>query len=228
MMNTERVFLDKRHVMRGIVFTLVVNGLLPLMVYELLRNSMSSLGALSIATCIPLLDNLLQLLKYRRVDIFAGFMLIGFVLSLGAVLLGGNERLILIRESFVTGILGLFFFASLFFPKPLIYHFALRFTVGKDPSQVASFATNWHYPYFRFVVRIMTLVWGVALVGEACVRAILVFRLTVTEFLAVSNFVLYGFIGAAIVWTVWYRRYSKKRLEKIKRGVKYGNTENFL
>lgn len=61
----------------------------------------------------------------------------------------------------------------------------------------------------------MTVVWGVALLGEAVVRTILVYELTVTEFLAVSNFVMYGFIGAAIVFTVSFRKRAKKRFEQL-------------
>ena len=101
--------------------------------------------------------------------------------------------------------MGIIFLVSLFFPRPLIFYFALRFTVGNDPDKTSAFADNWQYAYFRFVLRFITIVWGVALIGEAAVRSILVFKLTVTQFLAVSNFVVYGFIGAALVFTVVYR-----------------------
>ncbi|MEW9702687.1 hypothetical protein [Paenibacillus sp. SI8] len=46
-------------------------------------------------------------------------------------------------------------------------------------------------------------------------RTILVYQLTVTQFLAVSNFVMYGFIGVAILWTFLYRRHSQKKLKQI-------------
>ncbi|MGE5703736.1 MAG: VC0807 family protein, partial [Clostridia bacterium] len=178
----------------------------------------SSVMALTIATMIPLLDNAVSLIRHRRVDVFASFMLIGFVLSLLAVFMGGSERLILLRESFVTAVLGFLFLGSLLFSRPLIYHFAIRFTVGNDPVKAAEFASNWAYPYFRFVLRLMTIVWGCALLGEALVRTFLVFQLSVPAFLAISNFVVYGFIGAAVVWTVLYRRHSAKRLQTIKLG----------
>lgn len=207
--------ISKKEIIRGIVITLLINGALPFVVYELLRSHMSSIAALSIATIIPLLDNLLSLLKKRRLDVFAVFMLISFLLGIIMVSIGGSERLLLIRESFVTGILGIIFLASLFFPRPLIFYFAIRFTIGDDTKLATAFADNWQYPYFRFVLRLITIVWGLALLGEAAVRTILVFKLTVGQFLAVSNFVMYGFIGAAIIFTVVYRKYSQKRFKEI-------------
>lgn len=207
--------ITKKEIIKGIVMTLLVNGVLPFIVYEILRSHMSSIFALSIATMIPLIDNLLSLIKKRRLDVFAVFMLISFLLGIMMVSIGGSERLLLIRESFVTGILGIIFLASLLFPKPLIFYFALRFTVGDDPHQASTFADNWQYSYFRFALRLITIVWGLALIGEAAVRLILVFKLSVGQFLAVSNFVMYGFIGAAIIFTVVYRRHSQKRFKEI-------------
>lgn len=205
----------RKEILRGILATLFLNGALPLLVYELLRSSMTSVGALSVATLIPLLDNAYVLIKRRKPDAFAVFMLISFILGLLMVSLGGSERILLVRESLVTVALGLIFLGSLLFPRPLIYYFAMRFTAGNDPQRMAAFASNWQYPYFRFVLRLMTAVWGIDLLGEAVVRTILVYRLSVVQFLAVSNFVLYGFIGAAIVWTVYYRRHSGKKLNQI-------------
>lgn len=207
--------ISKKEIIKGIVLTLLINGALPFAVYELLRSHMSSIAALSIATIIPLLDNLVSLIKKRSLDVFAVFMLISFVLGILMVCIGGSERLLLIRESFVTGILGAIFLGSLFFPRPLIFYFAQRFTVGNDPKQTSAWAENWQHSYFRFVLRLLTIVWGVALIGEAAVRSFLVFQLSVAEFLAVSNFIMYGFIGAAIVITVVYRKHSQRKFKEI-------------
>ncbi|MEW9702686.1 VC0807 family protein [Paenibacillus sp. SI8] len=149
---------NRKDILRGILITLLINGALPLLVYELLRSHMTSISALSIATVIPLLDNLYSLMKRRKLDVFAVFMLISFALGLLMVTLGGNEQLLLVRESLVTAIMGLIFLISLLFPRPLIFYFAMRFTVGNDPERTAAFSANWKYPYFRFVLRLMTSV----------------------------------------------------------------------
>ena len=207
--------ISRKEIIRGIVITLLINGAVPFVVYEVLRSHMSSIAALSIATVIPLIDNLFSFIKRRKMDVFAVFMLVSFLLGIIMMCIGGSERLLLIRESFVTGILGIIFLGSLLFPRPLIFYFAIRFTVGNDPDKTSAFADNWQYAYFRFVLRLMTVVWGLALLGESAVRSILVFKLSVTQFLAVSNFVMYGFIGAAIVFTVIYRKHSQKKFKEI-------------
>lgn len=207
--------ISRKEIIRGIVITLLINGAVPFVVYEVLRSHMSSIAALSIATVIPLIDNLFSFIKRRKMDVFAVFMLVSFLLGIIMMCIGGSERLLLIRESFVTGILGIIFLVSLLFPRPLIFYFAIRFTVGNDPDKTSAFVDNWQYAYFRFVLRLMTVVWGLALLGESAVRSILVFKLSVTQFLAVSNFVMYGFVGAAIVFTVIYRKHSQKKFKEI-------------
>lgn len=193
-----------------VIVTLLINGALPWLLYVWLSNYMSSLSALSIATIIPLVDTLYHLLRHRKLDAFGSLMLFTLVLTIAVVALGGSEKLLLIRESLITGAVGLAFLLSLLFARPIMFYLAMRFAGSPD------FAGNWQFGYFRFVLRLMMLVWGVILVAEAAVKVFLVFQLSTAQFLAVSNFILYGFIGAAILWTVAYRRKSAKRLAEIK------------
>ena len=208
-------FKSKKKVIQTIILSLIINGVLPVLVYNLLVDHYSSFISLLIATLIPLGDNLYHIIKYRKADAFGLFMLTGFVLSLLAFILGGNERLILLRESMVTGLLGLIFIASLFFAKPLIYHFAIRFSSNAETEKKGQFEKNWEVPYFRFVLRIMTAIWGIALLGEAMVKIILVYELSISTFLAVSQLIFYSVIGAALIFTVVYRRYAKTRLDQL-------------
>jgi hypothetical protein len=97
--------------------------------------------------------------------------------------------------------------------KPIMFQLSLRFIGTKG------YADNWKYDYFRFVMRLMTLVWGLALVLEASVRITLVFMVSTATYLAISNIILYGFIGGAVLWTVYYRRISAKRLVFIKETI---------
>lgn len=201
---------------RGIAITLLINGALPYIVYVWLSGRMSGFTALSVATMIPLADNLLHLAKHKKLDAFGAMMMFTFLLGLALIMLGGDEKLLLIRESFVTAAVGLLFLASLLFPRPLIYYLAMRFSVKENAGERSDFAGNWEYPYFRYVVRLMTTVWGVILVAEAVVRTALVYELTTEQFLPVSNIVFYSFIGAAAAWTVMYRKRSRNRLLTIK------------
>lgn len=209
--------MERKRVIRGVIVSLLINGGLPLLVYLLLLDHVSNVMALTIATFIPLIETVVYFLKYRKWDVFSMFMLVGFILSICAALIGGNEKLLLIRESFVTGILGLIFLGSLTTRKPLIYHFALRFTVGKTQEEQRNFADNWKIPYVRKVLRIMTAGWGAILFSEALLKIALIYSLSVPTFLAISSLISYGFIGLALIWTVIYRRKSRQKLDQMKR-----------
>ncbi|MFF2877190.1 VC0807 family protein [Gottfriedia sp. NPDC057991] len=193
-----------------VIFTLVINGILPWVIYIMLSDYMSSILALSIATLIPLVDNVVHLWKHKRLDAFGGLMLFTLILTLLLVLLGGSEKVLLVRESLITASVGIIFLVSLLFKRPLMFYLGMRFI------QNNRFAENWNIKYFRFVMRLMTFVWGTMLLSEAVVRIIMVYDLSTERYLLFSNYVLYGFIGAAILWTVIYRRKSAKKLQEIK------------
>ncbi len=193
-----------------VLLTLLLNGVVPWALYVWLSHSMSGIAALSIATLVPLLDNIAYLFKNRKLDAFGSLMLFTFLLTLALVAMGGSEKILLIRESMITGSVGAVFLGSLAFRRPLIFYLAQRFIGNPE------FEGNWTFGYFRFVMRLMTFVWGMILLLEAAVRTVMVFELSTAQFLAYSNLVLYGFIGAAVGWTVVYRRHSAKRLKAIK------------
>ena len=194
---------------KDIIFTLFMNGLLPWAIYVVLSGHMSSVAALTIATLAPLIDNLYLFIKRKTLDVFGLLMLFTFLVTLILVMLGGSEKILLMKESLITAMVGFVFLLSLFFQKPLMYHLALRF------ARIEGFHDNWRFAYFRFVMRLMTLVWGIMLTAEAIVRISLVFVLSTTAYLAVSNIILLGFIGAAIIWTIYYRRISAAKLRII-------------
>ncbi|MGV7114699.1 VC0807 family protein [Paenibacillus kyungheensis] len=183
-----------------IVFTLVVNGLIPWGMYMLLSPYVGHLMALSIVTLIPLVENVFHFAKHRNLDVFGGLMLMTFILSLVMVLLGGSEKMLLLRESMITGVVGIVFLSSLLLNKPMIYHLASRFT------RVTNIEQKWQNAYFRKMMRNMTLIWGVLLILEACTKVVMIYELSVGEVLALSSVVLYSFFGVAIGLTVVYRR----------------------
>jgi|GEM_PF-3725126 len=97
---------------------------------------------------------------------------------------------------------------SLFMRRPLIYHLSNRFLIGLNTDQLEK---NWAIPSFRFGFRLITLVWGLALLLEALARIVLVYQLSTEMFLVVSKFMLYGTIGCTALWTIAYRRNVVKK-----------------
>ncbi len=201
--------MSKRFKSRAILLNLLINGLVPWLGYVLLSPHIGSLLALSIVTMIPLIDNLIHLARHRTIDMFNGLMLTGFVLSLIMVLLGGSEKLLLMRESLVTVVIGMAFLGSLLLKRPLIFHMVRRFSNGTDPER------NWAYPYFRQMMRRLTILWGVALVAEAGLKLLLITMLSTSQILAISTPLFYAVIGLAIGGTIVYKRRARVQMKQL-------------
>lgn len=208
---------NRRRISQDVILNIVINGVLPLVGYMLLSPYMSEVAALTVVAFIPLLDNIITFARHRRFDVFGLFMLSSLVLSIGIVLLGGDKKFILVKESLLTGFIGLGFLASLLLPRPIMFYFSLHFAAGNNETARQQFVARWQYPYFRYVIRLMTVVWGLALLVEAALRIALVFVIDKTEvFLAISPFVQYGILGATIAWTVWYSRHAQRKAEQMR------------
>src|SRR5205823_81693 len=91
----------------------------------------------------PLLDALVGIVRWRRIDFLAGFVLFTIALAVGLVALGGDPRLYLIRESFITAGVGLAFVLSNPLLRPLGFFFARYFMAGNDQARLAWVNDRW-------------------------------------------------------------------------------------
>jgi hypothetical protein len=182
----------------------------PWLVYRLVEGSTSTVTALVLSSLPPIIWSLLQLVWSRKLDVISLLVIAGIAASLVAMLLGGSPRLLLVRESFVTGIFGLVFLGSLWFPRPLLFYLA-KATVAKQGMEEAQFAAKWSIPGFRHTFYLMTVVWGVGLVVQALLQVILAFALSIEQDLVVSPIIGYGVYLGLFGWSFWY---GKRRREK--------------
>lgn len=200
-----------RSVKWEVIRTLLINALAPYLIYMLLKGQVSDFAALVCSAIPPLLESIWSLVKRRRMDVMAVLVLGGIVLSLLMMLVGGNARLLLVRESLITGLIGLLFLGSLLLPRPLIFYLAREMNGGDRPENSGLWEKRWqHANWFRRGMRLMTLIWGLGTVLEAVVRIWMAETLPIQDFLVVSPFVQYGIIGGMILWNVWYVRRMKQ------------------
>ncbi len=71
---------------------------------------------------------------------------------------------------------------------------------------MAEWDSYWQFAGFRRTMQIMTAVWGVTYMIEALVRVGLVFVLSTSAFLIVSQVLVYSVTAALIWWTMRYGR----------------------
>lgn len=197
---------------RSFLPSILINGAIPLAIYLILKHyNYSDLMALSASVLFPVIGSIMSIVRQRTLDLIAAIALMGIAVSIIAVFLGGDPKLLLIRESFITGALGIACFVSLLFPRPLMFYFGRYFATANDPAGRAQYNELWQYPYFRFVNRVITVVWGVAYAGEFILRIILVYTLPIAVVLAVSPIILGGLTILTIAWTFAYARRAARR-----------------
>ena len=138
-------------------------------------------------------------------------VLAGIVLSLLAFIGGGGVRFLQLREQLVTGLIGLVFLGSAAMGRPLIYYLARATELRKSPADAERLEKLRDKQGFRRTMTTMTLVWGFGLIAQTVIACLLVFRMSIANYLIVNPILNYGAMGCLALWTFWYVRRQKRR-----------------
>jgi hypothetical protein len=203
----------------GWALTLGVNIVLPTLTYFILAGPLgvADVPALLISLVWPIVEIAITLVRQRHVDEFSIFVIIGIVVAVVTTLLSGDARSVFYKDSITTGLLGLIFLGSLLTKRPLTFYFGRRFATDGSKVQRDWWDGLWQYPNFRGVQRRLCVYWGVALVGEAVIRAILTRVLGTGPMVLVNNIVPYVVIAGLITLSVMTGKRAQARAAE--RGV---------
>jgi hypothetical protein len=191
--------------------TLLCGIVAPFVVYEILSGRTSEVTALAVGAAFPAGATLWTLVRTRRPDPIALMTLTGIVLGLVGSLVFDSPLFLLLKESVVTGSIGLVFLGSLLAARPLTWLLARSMTAS-TPAELAAFEASWGEARIRSGHRRTTAQWGAALVLDAGLRAALAFVLAPGTLLAVSPFLAAAIIGPVALVTVRRRRRAVARL----------------
>lgn len=151
-----------------------------------------------------------EAVRSRRLDVFSGFMLGIFGVGLIAALLFDDPRLMVLKASLMSGVLGAAFLISCLAGKPLTY-LAYRKAISGDPAAVAALEAKYEeIPRVRGLMRSMSMIWGVGLLAEAVVRAVLAYQLPVSTMVGLSTVLTIGTIALLLVITVQVAKRAKQ------------------
>ncbi len=140
-------------------------------------------------------------------------MVSGIALSLLAMIGGGGAKFLQLREKLVTGVIGLAFVGSALIGKPLIYELARATKRRKSAGEAEEFEALQVYAGFRRTMMVMTWTWGLGLLADVAVSVVLVFALSIREYLIVNPILGYGTMGALSLWSFLYVQRAKRRGE---------------
>jgi hypothetical protein len=121
---------------------------------------------------------------------------------------------ILIKESFITGSVGLLFLSSLLWKRPIIFYLARQVMEAQGPERLAWWNGLWEHARFRRTMRIMSTVWGVGYVLEAGIRVVFALMLTPGAVVILSPIMGIGTTIGLIVWTRKYGRIVQERADR--------------
>ena len=192
---------------------LLINFVLPFVIYNYAEGSLGQVRALLLSSVPPILWSVAEFFRHRRLDALSVLVVAGIGLSLLAMLGGGGVKFLQLREKLVTGVIGLAFVGSAAIGKPLIFELARATMRRRSEDEAQEFEALQIYAGFRRTMTVMTLVWGFGLLADVAVSVVLVFELSIREYLIVNPILGYATSGGLGLWSFFYGRRAKRRGE---------------
>jgi hypothetical protein len=178
---------------RALLPTLLVDTGGTTLVYFLLlpHFAQTSLWPVLGASLVPAASNIVNFARRRSFDIVGLIILLGLLVGMLPAAFGGSQRLLLLRESFLTGFIGVVLIVTTFvMRKPVFYWVIREFLTANDSLPEEHFEILWRTAYFRHGCRTVTIAWGALLVGEFFLRVFMVMRMNVAFVLGVAPLLL--------------------------------------
>jgi hypothetical protein len=185
---------------------ILVNIILPWLIYSQTQPSLGRVHALMASALPPLVWSAVQLAVKKRIDALSMLVLAGILLSLAAFFGGGTFRMLELREHLVAGLIGLVFIGSVVIDRPLLEVLLRAMIKGKSQADVARLAQRLED---RQRLKLLTLAIGSLLILQTAGAIILVFTLSVRDFLILNPLISYGLLGL-FVGAVLYLRYRAR------------------
>jgi len=199
--------MDKRTLITGLAWDIA----LPAVVFYVLDAAgVDTALALAAGGAAALLRVAAVATVHRRLDGVAAVVAAGFVLVLVVSLITGDPRVLLVRESLLTGALGLLLVGSCAIGKPALYALVRRAHSG-NRAMLAHLAQRWHDdPGFRARFTLPSLVIGGVLLVESVARIVLICTLPLEVMPGVSTGLHLGAIAILVVFAMWLRNRRRR------------------
>lgn len=182
----------------------------PLIAYYGLRAAgVSEYIAVLSATVLAGVKVCYDAIRARRLDPFAGYLLLTFGLSLAVGLATTNPRLVLAGNTLVNGIGGLIFLGSCVVRTPLTQIVAERIRPEGTEADAGLEGAQFRR---RIDVRLSAM-WGLGLLLEAAVRLFVIAALPVDAANGTNSVISLATIGALMTATFFVSRRARARWE---------------
>lgn len=220
---------------RHLLTLLVIDVGLPMAIFYVFRIFTTEIIALICSGIPPLLRVAYVLIRRRRIDVLSMIFVLAFVISGALSAVTGDVRVVLLRESFVTLVIGFLFVVTLIpITTPWFKVYPMTFLVSREMFAASPPVTwtdasgekhsqqrsDWLYnaiKTYRYFHLGLTAGWGFGLLVEFAIKAALIFTgVPTTQIVLYGNIVLIVIIvGMTIISTLTVFRIRKtiERLE---------------
>lgn len=165
--------------LRGLLPTLVFDIVAPLVTYYALRGAgLGVVAAYLLSGVWPVAKVLVGIAAKRRVDVFGLIVIMFIVFGVAIALVSGDPRVVVARDSLLTGGFGVALLVSLLFPRPLLFYVGRTFATDGSEAGMARWDGLWQYPSFRRSQIQITAMWGIAYTLEAVARVVMVYTMS--------------------------------------------------
>ncbi|MCK2220204.1 hypothetical protein MF672_041360 [Actinomadura sp. ATCC 31491] len=201
-----------RAMLANLAPSILFGVVLPFVTYGMLTDrGVAPVTALLLSSLWPAADVALYLAVKRRVDEFGLMMLILLMLGALSSLAYNSTELFFIKDSAITGLLGLTFLGSLALSRPIMFYLGRKFGSDGTPEGRARWDGLWQYPGFRRIQYLLTTVWGVTFLLEAATRILLTRLLPTATMLLVNNVLPIVVVAALVTWTFFMAKRGRAR-----------------
>ncbi|TCO58726.1 VC0807 family protein [Actinocrispum wychmicini] len=185
--------------MKKLLPSIVLNAVVPFLIYVLLRPHVDTdLVALAVASSFSAVYTIVMFVWRRRIDPVGAVAVVAYVVVLAISLLsGGNEFVLKVNDTLITGPVGVAFLVSVLAGKPL--HLVIHQVVAKRRGLEVK-------PAVRRGSAVASLLIGATLTVHATVVILMALSLPTGEFLAVQRPVGLSIIGVGVAAIMWHRR----------------------
>lgn len=194
--------------MRGILLDIAP----PLLAYYGLRAAgASEYVALLTATVLAGVKVCYDAIKARRLDPFAGYLMLNFGLSLAVGLATSDARMLMVGNTLVGGIGAVLFLGSCFIGTPLTQIVAERVRVISDENPEPGEAE-----FKRRVNVSLSAMWGIGLLIGTLISLVIIFSLSVDVANGVNTIVSLAFTALLMVVTIVMAKRARARWDHLR------------
>lgn len=200
---------------RGLLRNVAIDMAMPWAALQLLTRvwGMSSVSALALAAIFPAASMLAGWRRQRRIDFIGLVVLVTLIGAVALALATQDIRFAVLKPAVAAALFGGACLVSLGRKTPLMFFLARQVTAGDDAAKHSAWTARLDSsPGFRQAMRVLTLVWGLALLTKAGLWAAAALFLTADAMVIVAPVLGLGLFAALMAWTIAFARRGAARI----------------